>query len=327
MSTPTFVPVEPDAHDTLLTCFVAAGASARDCALIAWRYDDDDIGFRWDRSESWLVRAWPDGDSVRWSVLSRGTEWLTRLWCSPQGTAWACGAAGSVLEATPAGVRAHKLPVTLSGIFGLGDDCVWAWSEASQRMFQWDATQWREVECPGRIVVMHGVSSSLLFAGGYEGWLWRWDGLRWRAVDTWIDGTITGLHTTAARDGGGFACTLAGEVVELSPYGEQVVTRAKGPLLDVACVGDRVLFAAGQDGMLWLAPDDDALTPLEVDFAPERFDVRGDVVLVSTFEGVVETRDGAATFGPALSLATMEAPELGQPPMYRSTNAPVDPDA
>lgn len=324
MAAATFTPVAPDGFDTLLTCFVAAGASASDCAMIAWRYDDTDDGFRWDRSESWLLRARPEGDGARWSVLARGTEWLTRLWVSPRGVAWACGASGTVLEARAEGVRTHQLPGPLSGLFGLADDCVWAWSEAAQRMFQWDGAQWREVECPGRVVVMHGASTSLLWAGGYEGWLWRWDGRRWRASDAWIDGAVTGIHTLASRDGGGFACTLDGEVVELSAYGEQRVARAKGPLLDVACVGDRVLLAAGRDGMLAMTAGDDALVAVDVDFAPERFDVRDGALLVSAFEGVVESRDGGVTFGPALSLATMAAPGAMPAPLYRRVDATDD---
>lgn len=295
---------------TTFTCFVASGPAATDCAVIAQRFDAAE-GFRWDRSESWLLRAGPSG----WSSLAGGTEWLTRVWLSPSGVAWACGAAGTVLEGHPdAQLRRHTLPAALSGIWGLSDTEVWAWSEAAGRLFAWDGVVWSERPCPGRMVVMHGRDARALWAGGYGGWIWRWDGARWITAEVCLDDTVVGLHI--ADDVGGYACSLRGEVAELSAFGAQRVARWRGPLLDLTCLGDEVLLAAGESGLVALPRGDTRFEEVETDFLVERFDRRGDTVLISAFEGVVETRDGRS-FGPEQSMRWFREQRAMMRPLYR----------
>lgn len=312
--------IEADLFDELATtfsCFVASGPSCLDCAVIAQRFDAAQ-GFRWDASESWLLRARPSGHPAApadWSMVAGGTEWLTRVWLSPAGVAWACGAAGTVLQALPDGtVTRHVLPAALSGVWGLSDASVWAWSEAAMRLFAWDGAAWSEVECPGRVVVMHGLDPRALWAGGYGGWIWRWDGARWSTVDLALEGTVVGLHIADAL--GGYACTTRGEVAELSPWGAQYVDRWRGPLLDATCTDDAVLLAAGAHGIVRLPRGEATFEEVETDFLVERFDQRAGAVLISAFEGLVETRDGRS-FGPEQSMRWFRDQRAMMRPLYR----------
>src|SRR5262249_5686850 len=125
-------PIE-DEFGTMYNYFLAAGTSVHDCAIIAQRYSAQD-GFHWEQSEAWLVRIRPSGvaDPVDTKkLILGGTDWLTRVWMSPAGKFWVSNMEGSVYEenAGGAGYQTHQLPATISGVWGIDDRCVFAWSE------------------------------------------------------------------------------------------------------------------------------------------------------------------------------------------------------
>src|SRR5262245_13519747 len=226
-----------DDYLTRYLYFVASGPSVRDCAVIGQRYDIGD-GFLWDQSESWLVRIRPatvaGQEDVKRIVLG-GSAWLTRVWLSPSGKAWVSSMAGAVHEETADGYRTHEMPTLMSGVWGFDDRTVYAWSESPERLYRFDGSRWHDMPCPGRLLVVHGVAPDDLLACGYGGQVWRWNGQRWMGIAMLLRGTVVGLYAASADVA--YACSLDGDVAEITPYGAQILTRWEGPLLDVTCLG------------------------------------------------------------------------------------------
>lgn len=304
-----------DGFGTRYAFFAAAGPSVHDCAIIGQRFSPE-LGFRWNASESWLLRVRPTGHAERphtVHVVLGGKPWLTRVWMSPQGRFWASSIEHKLYEELPdGGYTTHDLPTQVTGVWGLHDRCVYAWSEGDERLFRWDGARWSDVPCPGQVLVMAGTKPDDLVAAGYDGAVWRWDGQAWTETAIALRGSVAGL--CLAKADLAYAASLGGDLAEITPYGSQRRVKWNGPLLDVAAFGDEVLLATGESGLRRLAG---ATNQIEVvDALPaKRFDNQAGVLLITTNQGVVETRDGK-TFGDALSAEVLRDLRGAQPPMF-----------
>jgi hypothetical protein len=308
-------PIDDD-HGSRYTCFMAAGRSIHDCAIIGQRYDVE--GFRWDECEHWLIRVKPSGlaeplDLKR--IVLGGLETLTRVWMSPAGRFWVSSMAGKVYEETGDGTyHTHQLPALPSGVWGIDDRCVYAWSETKERLFRWDGARWFEMPCPGGVLMIHGLAPDDLLASGYGGLMWRWDGQRWTDVSIALGSAVPGIHM-ASRDRA-YACGGNGAVAELSPYGAQELARwDEGPLLDVTVLGDDVLLAGSDLGLLRVVPGTNRIEEVSTDFSVDRFDRHPGGLLISAVRGVVETADGKS-FGPSLSMEVLREERRRYPPLW-----------
>jgi hypothetical protein len=285
-------PIE-DEYGTMYNYFAAAGASVHDCAIIAQRYDAQD-GFHWDQSESWLVRIRPSGvadpPDVKKLVLG-GTEWLTRVWMSPAGKFWCSSMNGDVYEenADGSGYQTHQLPANISGVWGLDDRCVLAWSEAMQRLYRWDGSRWRELPCPGRVLCVAGTAPDDLLASGYGGLIWRWNGQDWTDISITFEGSVPGLHVESADLA--YACTTGGDIAEITRFGAQRLAAWPGALLDVTRLGDNVVVA-WTDSVLHVPVGTNAPASIPTGLFPSRFHRHGDTLLIAAGRGVAQTRDG-----------------------------------
>jgi hypothetical protein len=305
-----------DEYDTRYTCFIAAGRSIHDCAIIGQRYEV--AGFRWDACEHWLVRVKPTGvpasPSMKRIVLG-GLEVLTRVWMSPAGRFWVSSNKGKVYEETGDGsYQTHDLPDLPTGLWGIDDRCVYAWSETGERLFRWDGRRWFEMPCPGKLLAVHGLSPDDLLAGGYGGLMWRWDGQRWNDVSIALDGAVPGVHV--AGPDRAYAISVEGNVAELSPYGAQELAHwSEGPLLDVTVLGDDVLLAGSDLGLLRVVPGTNKIEEVTTDFSVDRFDKHPGGLLISAVRGVVETADGKS-FGPSLSMEFLREERRRYQPLW-----------
>jgi hypothetical protein len=317
-------PIWPDPIDddqgTRYRTFLAAGRSLQDLTILGQRYDAE-VGFRWDESESWLVRVSASGvtdpPTVTRMVLG-GTAWLTRVWTSPAGHFWVSSMAGEIYEETTTGggYRTHPLPALPSGVWGLDDRCVYAWSESQDRLYRWDGARWIEMPCPGSLLVMTGTAPDDLIAGGYDGSLWRWDGQTWTPAAIGFRGGVCGLALAGPDQA--WACTTEGDVVEITRFGVQRLARWEGPLLDVTVIGDDVYLAGGASGLLRVSAGTNVIEGVTDDFGPERFDKRADGrVIISAGRGVLETTDGQS-FTPGPSADYLRERRETYPPMWEA---------
>lgn len=275
-----------DDSDTTYAYFCAKGRSIRDCAVIGHRYDVH-YGFTWSESESWVIRYRPaEPDRSLASIEMGGTEWLTRLWLSPSGRCWVAGGEGHVHVETPEGWRHHDFEVGLSGLWGLNDEWVLAWSEERERMFLWDGRAWGDFPCPGRVVSVEGPSPDQVVAGCYDGQLWRWDGTRWDLVPVHATGTFAGVH--AVGEDRVYACSHHGELVEISPYGAQLVLKRPIALLDVQWWDGALWLAAGLDGLFRLVPGKNELELVAQGYMFESFARSDEHLLISADQGIIQ---------------------------------------
>jgi hypothetical protein len=306
-----------DEFGTAYAYALAAGRSVHDCAIIGQRFEYEE-GFQWSRSESWVVRIRPTGLADQPStarLVLGGRSWLTRVWVSPSGRFWVTSMDGRLYEETAdGGYRTHQLGVPLSGVWGIRDDCVYAWSEVRQRLYRWNGSAFRDVPCPGRVLVLAGLGEDDLLAGGYDGLVWRWDGQTWRDISVLLAGNVVGI--AVASPDRAFACCTEGDIAEITPHGAQIALRWGGPLLDVTPLGPDLLLAAGSSGVWRLTTATNVMEPVTGDFAAERFDQRDGTILISADEGVVQTTDGA-TFAPTASASFLGEQRRGQPPLWR----------
>ena len=163
------------------------GTSIDDCAMVGHRHDDQ--RFHFDDVESWVLRLGPGGGTEAKPQIQAGRHaWYTRLWRSPTGRLFVSQSSGFVhiSRADGEGWDSHRLPFVVDGVWGLDDDCVFAWGVTTQSkpLWQWNGQKWREVSSPGHIGAMGGVSTRLIRAVGAMGMVARWDGNSWTQLPT-----------------------------------------------------------------------------------------------------------------------------------------------
>ncbi len=255
---------------------------------IGYRYEGEQ--FEVDQSESWLFRSIA-GMSTS---LNRRT-WLTGLWCSNAGVAYVADAVfrkviiyRNTTDWTP---EEHELPAALEGIWGIDDDCVWAWglSGGDPVLFHWDGSRWNQVPSPGPLLAMHGTRRDLVIGVGMSGLVARWNGTTWSAI---ADVPASHLASVFVVD--------ENEVYACGPRGGQVLVRSADAWRAIDTDGGGLLSIAKWHGTLWAGVSDKGLCtladatfiPVRPQFAATSIDVRTDLLFASP-NGFAATADGA----------------------------------
>src|SRR5262249_11218128 len=125
---------------------VASGPHRGDCHWLGVRFDRA-LGFRPTEGESWIGQGRPEG---HYALMSQ-RGWMTGLWRT-EGRVWVSDSAGRVytnpsLELRKAPWQTIQIDATLTGIWGLSDDYVFAWglNRGKPVMFLYEGSAFRPV--------------------------------------------------------------------------------------------------------------------------------------------------------------------------------------
>jgi hypothetical protein len=212
-------------------------------------------------------------------VLSTGDA-LTTLWLSPSGNLWVGSATGRVATTAAVGwspatsgvargyqglgsrpdwrvaelprLQASGLPPNISALWGIDDEHVFAGTYGGH-IYAWDGQAWTQryasPDKPRASIRAFGGSMGSVFAVGEQGLLLHFDSRRWQDVP--LTGTGNGHESfTGIRvlTGGDILVSGAGDqgrVLHGTERGLNELARCEVPLLGMASIDHRVLFATG----------------------------------------------------------------------------------
>lgn len=278
--------------DLTATYSSVSGPRLRDCATLINRYPAGDQGFLPERGETWICRSTPDGKS---ETLYRHTGWLTGLWRSETGKLYATDIRRRVLQGHVDSDewRQSTVPINPMGIWGLRDDCVFAWGMADGRspaVARWDGEAWSQLPAPAELVVaMHGVADDEVFAVGDEGMAAHWNGSSWSRKRTPGAPKLTRVFVAGPDEV--YTCGPGGELFRGGRTGWTSLCSSEHRLSGVAKWNDELWVATG--GPLGLCKWDgsDALVSIKDNLQALQLDARDDLVMI-TRTHVVGTADG-----------------------------------
>jgi hypothetical protein len=242
-------------------------------------------------SESFLSRV--VGGRVLAPRRSRGL--VSSLWVSPSGRIYAVGS----LENGPRGVYVETSGDPYAGnwvqaplgsrywdVWGLDDDFVFAWGSVSGEgwMALFDGRSWNEIEAPGPVLAMHGISRELVYAVGSGGLAAWWDGSKWNRQPTQTRGSLTAVWVVSEEEI--YATGTARRILAGSIYGWSERVAVKHESWDVTKWNDRVWIAAGYKGLAEL--DGNTLPIVNKELQTRRV-VPGDSLIVVTETAIVAT--------------------------------------
>jgi hypothetical protein len=240
------------------------------------------------------------------SLLHNG--WMTGLYQTAS-KVWVSEATGRVFMNPTLGLSARwqtfELDGVLRGIWGLSDDCVFAWGMHAKApvAYHYDGTEWRSVASPGYVVGMHGMAPDQVFAVGQKGLVARWNGVDgFDAVTSPARGTLSDVAVVSGDEI--YACGADGELVRGTAQGWESVLRHSAPMRCVAAWGGRVWVGA-DDGLHCLR--DGALEVIKPKLRPIRFDARGELLITQPTD-LVSTKDGESFTGiPVIGFVRLSA--------------------
>jgi hypothetical protein len=280
--------------------FSVSGPTARDCYYISQRYDAE-RGFKPDESESWVMSHWvsPSGELNVTSHYGT-TSWLSGLWRSPSGIAFVADSDGELL--LNADLRNNTnwaksdLRVTLDGVWGLADDCVYAWGatlKGRAPLFKYDGKSWKEVPAPDfEIRALHGLSADFLWAVGTHGGIAFWNGQRWKRFPAPTDEVLNCVFV-AGRDEyyatGGHGILLEGSAAGWGKISQCPVPSQ--PLLAVAKWHGELWVAGGQLGLFKRKGISNELELIKPNLKCSDFDIRKNLVIACR-DMIAHTADG-----------------------------------
>jgi hypothetical protein len=225
---------------------------------------------------------WSNGKRQQGEVLTQvlaTNDTLRSLWAAPSGSLWVASSNGSVgttaQVAWPAPasgadfltlgpspkwsvtdlprVRATGLPPNVTALWGTGDSDVYAGTYGGH-IYRWDGTAWGQVfEGPGRgggTIRAFGGAPNDVYAVGKEDTALHFDGAAWRPLR--VPGAPNGheLLTGVLRMPDG-AVLISGSgdsgrlLLGSASGGLEEFGRYRVRLIDMAPLGDRILFASG----------------------------------------------------------------------------------
>ncbi|NOT26816.1 MAG: hypothetical protein HOP16_12020 [Acidobacteria bacterium] len=210
-------------------------------------------------------------------VLSTN-DTLRAMWASPSGAVWLASQDGNVwttakvrwskprnpdldfLSFDPAlkwtvttlpNLRIEGYPPALGPIWGTDDANVFAAS--GEHIYHWNGSAWaQEYTAAGTVRAFSGTGPQDVYAVGGESTLLHYDGKAWRRLQNPGDTTGDELFTGAchAADGTVYICSQDGRLLHGSASGLTVLAQNDDiQLRGVALLNDRVLLAAGADGV------------------------------------------------------------------------------
>ncbi len=138
-------------------------------------------------------------------------------------------------------------------------------------LYRWDGKSFEPMECPGKILSLHGTSASLLFAVGEGGLIAHWDGSSWHQQDPGVRTTLSSVWVGSAEEA--YATGKSGEILEGSVQGWSLRLRHEGSVRAVAKWKDRLWVAAGGEHGLSEVVDDEVRS-LKPNLLATRLDAR-----------------------------------------------------
>lgn len=217
------------------------------------------------------------GDEAAPVSLLSAPQQLSCVWLSPDGSVWVASVEGHVattaaIKWSAAGtgegkgyeagkghkwrvtslprIKATGLPPNATALWGTSDDDVHLATHRGD-LFHWDGASWTQLlEGDGKrgLSTIAGSAPDDVYALGQDKGLFHFDGQAWSAVP--VRGgekheTLTGAHFLADGEvlisvAGEQGRVLRGRGTKLTEF-----VRCKQPLIGMAALGDRVLFATG----------------------------------------------------------------------------------
>jgi hypothetical protein len=278
-----------DEHGTVYFFFQISGPRLRGSYVIGNR--SLATGYRWSSQEAWLFRVEPPALVPLLGIR----EQLTGVWSASPDSAWASSSSGIVYQLTAGGIVQHRPLSLVSGIVGVSDSEVYAWDETNAALARFDGRAWSAMDSPGKVITLCLGPADELYAGCYDGLVFRRSRGRWVQVDLFHIGNVVSM---ARRGESAYACTTNGELIELSENGAQVVGRWSRALNDLCITASgRCILVDGLEIVLeWngrdFVPIDPALPLWAWAAGTEgRVAIAGELLVEMTpeLEGVVES--------------------------------------
>lgn len=267
----------------------ASGPSQIDCHWLGHRFVAE-LGFSPEQGDSWI------GQMIGGNCHSLLTQegWMTGIWRTDS-RVWVSEAGGRVfmnpsLEPRREEWLTFRLDASLSGVWGLRDDLVFAWGMrlSGPVAFLFDGDAWREIGTPGHICAIHGVRDDLIHAVGHGGFVARWNGREFRTIHGPDGDDLRSVFTVSGEEI--YACGPSGRLLRGNAGGWDLLLQHDGPLFCVAWWLGSVWVGTGPGGLARLSGS--TLEVVKQNIHAERFDARGKL-LVTAPDMIAGTEDGA----------------------------------
>lgn len=248
--------------------------------------------------DSWVV-SW-EGETLTSHLKKAG--WYTGVWRSGAGRVYVTDADGFVQHGSatsgPQTWEHHDLGGTLTGVWGVDDDNVFAWGlgpKGAPVLHRWDGAAWCPIAAPSqehRVLAMHGVAPDRVLAVGQGGLAALWDGAGWTRADT---GTRQGLSACYVTSDGAWATSQAGLLLRWDGTAWRAALTCEQTLASVAVWRGEVWVATwGPLGLCkWV---EGALVSIKPNLQVVQL-AADDALLFVTMERVGSTEDGQRFLG------------------------------
>lgn len=286
--------------------YSASGRSHDNCCFLGQVYNKEG-GYKPREGECWIIAAKPDGDKVNFDLPLGSGDWLTSLWLSDSGTLYVADAHQHVFRNTrimkerglkPDSFESFAVGASLSGIWGLSDDCVFTWGQRYDNtweypVFRWDGKAWTELPSPGfKVLSMHGLAPDFVYAAGHDGGIASWDGTAWKRWAVPEPETFTSIFV--ASDDQMYAVGVNNSVLEGSRAGWGKIAQGPAypvPLSAVARWKGELWIGAGTFGLLRRVGTTNQLEVVKPNIHAIGFDARHNLV-ISCPDLIASTADG-----------------------------------
>jgi len=187
-----------------------------------------------------------------------------------------------VVNADP-GLRAApwetvSLRGTVTGVWGIDDKCVFAWGIKAKTtvLHRFDGATWSEIESPGEVNAMHGLSPKLVYAVGRRGLISRWDGKRWNKVQSPTQAVLSDVFVADEDE---MYAVGDGIVLQGSVHGWAHLADADTHLFGVRKWKGKVWIGGASEGLMKI--ERDKLVSVDPELQAERLDARGELLVAS----------------------------------------------
>ncbi|HEU5470749.1 MAG TPA: hypothetical protein VFV67_08850 [Actinophytocola sp.] len=224
-------------------------------------------------------------DGLRTTVIDgvlSTNDTLRAFWMSPTGALWASSEDGNVwtsasvrwpeprhddlgsIAEDPAlrwtvttlpDLREEGYEPTLGALWGTGDADVFV-AASGGHIYQWNGEEWRQTfTAPGDVRAFAGTGPHDVYAVGEQATLLHYDGNAWSTMENPAGGTQAETFTGCCMgpDGALLVCSMKGRLLHGTAGGLTALARDDArQLWDVAMLDDRIILAAGRDGVVEL---------------------------------------------------------------------------